>query len=179
MPQNETFPELDDLFIEQRIMKQMSDMDFSGMIENFYKIDRKMFLDYQPIEERLSSAYIDYKDIKNFEEFLETAVKFITRTAYGLFSYITEESNPNIILHPDSDDSFCGLAENIVQVGLALLTQKNISYQDAVDSCVALCYHEFYHKRFTVRDFKNQIKIRRWDNYYGNKIVANHIKKVL
>ena len=165
-----------------KILPHLDDFNIVIPEVNFFKIERDEFLAYKPLHERLSSAYIDFnsipavskityeeKEIFDEDEFLSQAVKFLTRTAYGLFSFITNEKLPNINLNLKSGNSYCGLTTNIIQVGLNILFKQNISRQDRVDIVVALIYHEFYHKKFTIHDLKQTLNIPDWQYIYDLK----------
>ena len=161
--------------------KNLADFDDSYMIENFFNLGRRNeFLSYKPLHQRLSSKYINYDEISSFEDFMEKAVRFLTRTAHSLFGFVTEEKiSPIITFNLESQQSYCGLVDNYIQIGTQILTENNIPYQDRVDICVAVIYHEFYHKRFTNRDIKESMKLTKWEQYYGNPKTKDKIEKLL
>ena len=149
--------------------------DFSDLNEKFYDFDREELLKYKPLEERLSSNFIDYSTILNDEHFIKTAVKFLSHTAYSLFFLITKEKKPNISFNVDSYESYCSLTSNFIQIGIQLLFDVQIPRKVKVDSITAIIYHEFFHKRFTIPDLL-QVNFISSKDYYENEATQKLVK---
>lgn len=157
-------------------MSKYEDLDYEALHENFFDIDKESFLNYKELKLRLSSGYIDYDTIENSKEFYEKAVRFLTRTAYSLFSFITEENSPSIKFNLKSEGGSNALAHNRVEIGLKLLLNKKIPSQLKVDTITSTIYHEFYHKRYTNTDIAELLEIERNDFYKGYKKTEEHLK---
>jgi hypothetical protein len=158
--------------------KQYEDFDFSILTENFYNIDRKRFLDYKTLEQRLSSGYINYGRIRTEDEYFERAIRFLTRHGYGLFEYVTREKIAVLAFDSKTESSFCGLDQNKIQVGTNILTQTNIPRQTKVDLLMGITLHEEYHKKYTIRDIKESLHLKKYEEYYGNTKTTEFVKKL-
>lgn len=161
--------------------KQISfdEMDFGELQPNFYNIDKEFFLSNKPLEKRLSSGYIDFNKIKNEVEFYEKSVRYITRTTYTLFTFITKEQTPSISLDIKDDQAWCSLTENRIHIGLRMLTYKKIPAQLRVDTIISTVFHEMYHKRETVKGIREDLKLKRNVEYYKNSDVEKYVKEFL
>jgi hypothetical protein len=161
----------------QKKLPSFEELDFPTLLEpNFYKVDKEYFLGNKPLEKRLSTGYINYDRLKDEKDFYEKAVRFITRTAYDLFSYVTKETHPAVRLDIKGDGAYCSLEDNRIYVGMKMLTYKKIPAQIKVDTIIATLYHEMYHKRFTVTGIKQELGFGRFTEYYGNPSVQTYLK---
>lgn len=152
--------------------------DFSQLNEKFYQFDREELISYKPLSERLSSAFIDYSVRMSNNDFVRIALKYLVHTAYSLFFYITDEKNPSINFKFDSNNSFCSLTTNHIQIGVQLLFDEDIPRQIRVDTLTAIIYHEFYHKKYTIADL---LKLHFIDvnDYYNNEINRKTIQSFI
>lgn len=154
--------------------------DLSAIEKDFYGIDRDIYLSRKPLEFRLSSGSINYSAIKDDKDFFEKATKYLTRTAFGLFNYITNERYPAVHMNIQAEGSWCNMVENKIQIGLKLLNHKDIPYQTRVDMIAGIIYHEYYHKRYTNHDIAHKFKIKGLDTeYFKHPEVEDWLKKIL
>lgn len=154
--------------------------DLSFLHDNFYNIDKDFFLQYKSLKERLSSNYINYSIVnKNDIYFYEKALRYLTKTAFGLFQFVTNEKIPNIDFNFKTEESYCSLNTNKIQIGIGLLTQENIPLQVKVDTLVAIVFHEQYHKKYTIGDISKNLNLQVQTDYYNNKEVQNFLKEKL
>lgn len=154
------------------------DFDFTHLEENFYNVRKVSFLERKKLEERLSSGYIKYDLISSEEEYREKALRFLTRTAYGLFELITTENVPNFRFKENSCMSCCGLFQNFIEIGFGIITQQNIPRQQKVDVLNAIVYHEQLHKRYTVKEIKKKIFLKKTEEYYENAKAKEYCEKL-
>jgi regulator of replication initiation timing len=149
---------------------RFNSLDYTVLHPNFYKIDRDTLLRLRPLKERLSSSEIryDYYSDDNIEEFAVKAAQYLTRFAYGMFRFISEEKNYSIHFDVTSETSSCSLTENHIQVSISNLLKMHLPMQLRVDTCAADVIHELYHKLFTVKDIARICKIPIADYYRYN-----------
>lgn len=137
--------------IEPKLFQDVRVIDYSGVLNrDFYNVNKESLLKAKPIEKRLSSNYIDYDSIKDEDEFLDKAVSFITRTAYGLYTFITGDKNPKLSIHFGSESNF-NLITFEIKIGCEILFHQHIPRQTRVDIIVGIVYHEFYHRKYTMQ----------------------------
>lgn len=156
---------------------KFEDLDYELLHENFYDIDKQSFLDYKRLDLRLSSGYIDYTTIENSVDFYEKAVRYLTRTAYSLFQFITEENSPSIKFNLKENGGANSVNFNKVSIGLKLLLDKKLPSQLKVDTIAATIYHEFYHKRYTNTDIGEILKIKRKDYYKAYEMLTKYFNE--
>ncbi|MEO6304514.1 MAG: VWA domain-containing protein [Bacteroidia bacterium] len=161
----------------KKTVTSYDDLDLTKVSDNFYGVDKDFFLKNKELELRLSSGYINYSKIKNEKDFYEKAIRYITRTAYTLFSFITKEQILAIRLDINDTQAYCSLDENKIFIGLKMLTYIKIPAQLRVDTIIATIYHEMYHKTYTISSIKNELGLKKYSDYYKNPIVTEHIKK--
>lgn len=156
-----------------------NDIDYSLIHENFYDVDKEFFLGNKPLEKRLSSGFISYDWIRDDKDYIEKAVRFITRTAYTLFTFITQEQTPAIALDIKDHNAYCDLVFNKLHIGLKSLVNKKVPSQVKVDSIIATIYHEMYHKKYTIPGLRAMIGLPDKAPYYKNPDVEKWIKEFL
>lgn len=156
-----------------------NDFDFSGLNNTFYNFKRERLLKFRPLERRLSSEFIDYSIKRTDEEFVLIAIKYIVHTAYSLFYYITGEKDLHIDFDTTTHTSFCCLTYNHIQIGINVLFDSTIPEQVRVDVITGVIFHEFFHKRFTIRDLLKRNFINK-EHYYDDdnskKAIASFLK---
>lgn len=156
-----------------------NDIDYSLIHDNFYDVDKEFFMSNKPLAKRLSSGFIDYDWIRDDKEFVERSVRYITRTAYTLFTFITQETVPAIALDVKDHNAYCDLINNKLHIGLKSLLNKKVPAQVKVDSIVATIYHEMYHKRYTIPGLRQMIGLPEKAPYYKNPDVEKWVKAFL
>jgi len=166
---------------DKKPAKILKEFDFSKFNNNFYAVNKKEMLRYRPLFQRLSSGFINFEKIKDEKDYEEKAVRFLARTAYGLFSFLTKEKDPNINLDSKSEANYCGLDTNIIAIGLKLLKldSKVICRQHKIDMLSALIFHEFYHKRYTVSAIKKELGLSVYEKYYNTEKTKKYLDKIL
>lgn len=122
---------------------------------SFYKVDREKFLRNKPIEKRLSSNVIKYP-LRDVGELYSQAVEFLIKHSSTIFKRTTYEDQYNFNWVSDTDSSFCSMNKNLIQIGLKQIFNSNFEPQQRVDSAFAVCLHEMYHKRYTIKDVKKE-----------------------
>ena len=142
-------------------------LDFSSLHPNFYGIEKEKMLLLRPLKERLSSGDIDYTKIVDESDFLDKGLRFLVRKGYGLFSFITDETNPTIFFTSLKNESFCDLTKNLIQVSLVVLFEEQLSYQQRIDIVTHIVFHELYHKKFTITSLRKKLNIPTIEKYYS------------
>ena len=120
--------------------------------DNFYKVNKEKLLCFKDKKDRLAGNFIDFsnKDVKSLKTECAT---FLINTAINLFEFLTEEKISNIIFDVRKTGGSCDLIENRIIIGLKFLEYKEIPLELATNSILATIKHEFYHKRFTIKDW--------------------------
>jgi hypothetical protein len=159
---------------------ELDSIDYSILSDNFYNVDKKSLLNNKPLEKRLTSGQIDYSRLETYEKFLEKAVKQIMKTAYSVSQFITGEKNVVFKFDSDTSGGSCGLATNIIKIGLADLMlpyNSDMPKQLVVDTIISTVFHELYHKKYTNTDIAKELKVQ-MNNYYINVDVIGFVQKM-
>lgn len=158
---------------------QYVEFDFSTLNEEFYCVDKISLLKRKSVNERLSSGYIRYNSLFADIQYYEAAIRFLTKILYGIFGTVTREKVANIFINIEEEGSYCSLEENLISIGIKLLTHSNIPRQQKVDILTAIGMHEEFHKRFTIADIKKSISLKNTENFYKFPSGNEHIETIL
>jgi len=136
------------------------------LFSDFYEVDKVSLLSTKSLEQRLSGVDINYDKIYSFDVYLEKALRYLTKLGFGLFSFISgEKISPSIKYDTKTNQSYCSLIKNHINIGLKLLLDENIDKQTRVDILIAIQLHELFHKRFTISAIAKMYNLDR-KNYY-------------
>jgi len=134
----------------------------------FYGVDRERLIDSRPIYRRLSGNFLSFPMPE--QEFLKEGNSFLVRNFYSLFKYVTEEDKPFLNVDIKTNNSFCSLTSNHIQLGTGLMAMKMYPQQMKVDTLFAIMVHEMLHKRYTLADIASKYPKAQvgTDTYYKN-----------
>ena len=94
--------------------------------KEFYSFDRESLLESKSLQERLSSSYFNFEDFETEEEFFNESIKYITRLAYSLFNFITNEKYPKITLSKENKKQFSPLYSIVFERSASIfISNKN------------------------------------------------------
>ena len=162
--------------ITEEIIKKVEEIE----IDNFYKIDQVSLEERKPKNLRLSRGYVDFSYCKDEKEYINKAVRFITRTSYEMFAFLTKENVNTTSLKLETLNSFCGLDKNIIQVGCLPLLIDGLDRHFKVDCIIGTLYHEFYHKTWTIPFIAKKLGFKGpISEFYQNKSTDEEREKKL
>lgn len=149
--------------------------DFSELNETFYNFDREGFLLTTPLNQRLSSNYINYNSITSTEQLIKIGIKYLNKFANNIFKFVTNENAPLIVFTFHSNSSYCEIINNKIVIDVKILLNEDVPYQVRIDTLQGIIFHELLHKRIAIADIAAFLKIRVADYYLQeNNFLKEH-----